>query len=174
MGLSKPSLLFVLVLLAVLASEKSVAIQARFLSSAQQRYANVFATLGLVCKCCDGPKGECTRVRQSLLDWAQGFGDELFKGIKCDMEETYTELMALRQKATDHEAELAEQKEQNRKMQEIKVAMQKATKIVGIHVHPKAMPLGPDKTREDLHQALENIEVESQALFYSPQKARQR
>ncbi|KAM6550820.1 hypothetical protein CsatB_000628 [Cannabis sativa] len=79
MGLSKPSFLFVLVLFAVLASEKSVAVQARFLSSAQQRYTNVFATLGLVCKCCDGPKGECTSSwtnscpKIQCLPWKQNY-----------------------------------------------------------------------------------------------------
>uniref|UniRef100_A0A803PD05 Uncharacterized protein n=1 Tax=Cannabis sativa TaxID=3483 RepID=A0A803PD05_CANSA len=46
---------------------------------------------------------------------------------------SYTKLMALRQKAVDHEAELAEQKEQNRKIQEIMVDMQKAMEIADIH-----------------------------------------
>ncbi|GMN47756.1 hypothetical protein TIFTF001_016931 [Ficus carica] len=76
MGLPKPNTLLVFVLLVVvLASEKSAAVQARPLSFAQQRYANVFATLGLVCKCCDG--GECTSTwnkscsKVQCLPWKQ-------------------------------------------------------------------------------------------------------
>uniref|UniRef100_A0A803QGS9 Retrotransposon gag domain-containing protein n=1 Tax=Cannabis sativa TaxID=3483 RepID=A0A803QGS9_CANSA len=61
----------------------------------------------------------------------------------------YTELLALRQKAADHEDELAAQIEQNRRMQEIMAAMQKAMEMAGIHVHPKAMPLGPGETHEE-------------------------
>ncbi|PON90776.1 hypothetical protein TorRG33x02_134140 [Trema orientale] len=80
MGLPKPSMLLFLLLLVVSASEKSAAVQARLLSSAaQQRYANVFATLGLVCKCCDGPAGECTSSwtkscsKVQCLPWKQHY-----------------------------------------------------------------------------------------------------
>uniref|UniRef100_A0A803QNJ1 Uncharacterized protein n=1 Tax=Cannabis sativa TaxID=3483 RepID=A0A803QNJ1_CANSA len=59
---------------------------------------------------------------------------------------SYTELLTLRQKAADHEAKLAAQKEKNRKMQEIMVVMQKAMETAGIHVHPKTIPRRLGKT----------------------------
>ncbi|EXB36690.1 hypothetical protein L484_016941 [Morus notabilis] len=78
MGFSKPNSILVFVLLVlVLASQKSAAVQARTLSSAQQRYANVFATLGLVCKCGDGGEftsawnNSCSKVQ--CLPWKQHF-----------------------------------------------------------------------------------------------------
>ncbi|KAM6582734.1 hypothetical protein CsatB_009736 [Cannabis sativa] len=57
-------------------------------------------------------------------------------------EGSYSELVLLRQKAIDHEAEIEAQKAQNQKMQEVMLAMQKAMEAAGIHVHPKAMTAG--------------------------------
>ncbi|KAM6546625.1 hypothetical protein CsatB_027365 [Cannabis sativa] len=57
---------------------------------------------------------------------------------------SYSELVLLRQKAIDHEAEIEAQKAQNQKMQEVMLAMQKAMEAAGIHVHPKAMAAGLD------------------------------
>ncbi|KAM6580911.1 hypothetical protein CsatA_004685 [Cannabis sativa] len=64
-------------------------------------------------------------------------------------EGSYTELLVLRQKAADHEAEIAAQREQNRKMQEVMVAMQKAMETARIHIHPKAIPVGLEETPEE-------------------------
>ncbi|KAF3969859.1 hypothetical protein CMV_006380 [Castanea mollissima] len=41
-----------------MASEKPIVTEARPLS--QQRFSEIFSTLGVACKCCDGEKGECT------------------------------------------------------------------------------------------------------------------
>jgi hypothetical protein len=64
-------------------------------------------------------------------------------------EGSYSELVFLRKKAVDHEAEIAAQKEQNQKMQEVMLAMQKAMEAAGIHVHPKAIPAGLGKEPEE-------------------------
>ncbi|KAA3463813.1 Proteasome inhibitor-related [Gossypium australe] len=51
-------LAFLLMLLLVISASQA----ARPLSalSVQQRYSKIFATLGVVCKCCDGSGGECS------------------------------------------------------------------------------------------------------------------
>ncbi|KAM6543602.1 hypothetical protein CsatB_008049 [Cannabis sativa] len=74
---------------------------------------------------------------------------ENLEGYDTYDEGSYTELLVLRKKAADHEAELAAQKEQNKRMQEVMVAMQKAMETMGIHIHPKAILAGPEKTPKE-------------------------
>uniref|UniRef100_A0A803NS59 Uncharacterized protein n=1 Tax=Cannabis sativa TaxID=3483 RepID=A0A803NS59_CANSA len=74
---------------------------------------------------------------------------ENFERYNTYDEGSYTELLVSRQKAADHEAELVAQKEQNRRMQEVMVAMQKAMETAGIHIHPKAILTGPEETPKD-------------------------
>uniref|UniRef100_A0A803PLQ8 Uncharacterized protein n=1 Tax=Cannabis sativa TaxID=3483 RepID=A0A803PLQ8_CANSA len=71
---------------------------------------------------------------------------ENLEGYDTYNEGSYTDLLVLRKKAADHEAESAAQKEQNKRMQEIVVAMQKAMEIAGIHVHPKVVLAGLEET----------------------------
>ncbi|KAG6693074.1 hypothetical protein I3843_10G140800 [Carya illinoinensis] len=48
--------------------------EARPISSIpQQRYSKIFSTLGIVCKCCDGDKGECTSTRTESCSNLQCF-----------------------------------------------------------------------------------------------------
>ncbi|KAL4606637.1 hypothetical protein ACB098_09G103500 [Castanea mollissima] len=58
MGLPKPLLLLLLLIMIVSTSQKPIVTEARPLS--QQRFSEIFSTLGVACKCCDGEKGECT------------------------------------------------------------------------------------------------------------------
>ncbi|KDP24534.1 hypothetical protein JCGZ_25098 [Jatropha curcas] len=61
MGLSKSSLLFFLLLLTISLSRNPRFTEARTLSFlSEQSHSKIFATLGIVCKCCDGSKGECS------------------------------------------------------------------------------------------------------------------
>ncbi|KAF7142242.1 hypothetical protein RHSIM_Rhsim05G0199800 [Rhododendron simsii] len=53
-SLLKPSLLVLLLLVINFTEARPLS----FLP--QQRFSKVFETLGVVCKCCDGPGGECT------------------------------------------------------------------------------------------------------------------
>ncbi|KAK6231338.1 hypothetical protein QUC31_011372 [Theobroma cacao] len=55
-------LLLLLLVISVSASQVPLASEARPLSILpdQQSYSKIFATLGVVCKCCDGPGGECS------------------------------------------------------------------------------------------------------------------
>ncbi|KAM6569708.1 hypothetical protein CsatB_017693 [Cannabis sativa] len=64
-------------------------------------------------------------------------------------EGSYSELVLLRQKAVDHEVEIAAQKEQNQKTQEVMLAMQNAMEAAGIHVHPKSILAGLGKEPEE-------------------------
>ncbi|KAA8518962.1 hypothetical protein F0562_016264 [Nyssa sinensis] len=59
MGFSRPSLILILLLVIGFTEfQKPGVVEARPLAfQPQQRYPNIFATLGVVCKCCDG--GEC-------------------------------------------------------------------------------------------------------------------
>uniref|UniRef100_A0A803P8K5 Uncharacterized protein n=1 Tax=Cannabis sativa TaxID=3483 RepID=A0A803P8K5_CANSA len=69
--------------------------------------------------------------------------EENQEGYDAYNDGSYTELLTLRQKAADHEVELAAQKEQNRRMQEIMVAMQKA--IYGNSWNPRAFQGNPKR-----------------------------
>ncbi|PSS32642.1 Fibropellin-1 like [Actinidia chinensis var. chinensis] len=62
MGFFKPSLFLLLLLVIGFSCQRPRFAEARPLSSppTQQRVPKIFGTLGLVCKCCDGPGGECT------------------------------------------------------------------------------------------------------------------
>ncbi|GMI71273.1 hypothetical protein HRI_000796600 [Hibiscus trionum] len=53
---------FVLLLLVVICVSSPLVSAARPLSilPEQQRYSKMFATLGVVCECCDGSGGECS------------------------------------------------------------------------------------------------------------------
>ncbi|KAI3443060.1 uncharacterized protein J3R85_000422 [Psidium guajava] len=65
MGLFKPSLLLLWLLVAASASEVAQLVESRTLPSfpsQQHGYSKILATLGVVCKCCDGGGGECTRT----------------------------------------------------------------------------------------------------------------
>ncbi|KAM6571176.1 hypothetical protein CsatA_015256 [Cannabis sativa] len=81
----------------------------------------------------------------------EGIPDDDYEGNLDEYaydEGSYSELVLLRQKAIDHEAEIEAQKAQNQKMQEVMLAMQKAMEAAGIHVHPKAMTVGLGKEPE--------------------------
>ncbi|GAV65454.1 hypothetical protein CFOL_v3_08969 [Cephalotus follicularis] len=57
----KPSLLALLLAITIFTSQKAIVAEARALPFIpKQRYSSVFATLGVVCKCCNGEGGECT------------------------------------------------------------------------------------------------------------------
>ncbi|KAE9447741.1 hypothetical protein RHGRI_015341 [Rhododendron griersonianum] len=59
-SLLKPSLLLLLLLVISFTCQTPRFTEARPLSFLpQQRFSKVFETLGVVCKCCDGPGGEC-------------------------------------------------------------------------------------------------------------------
>ncbi|KAM6562816.1 hypothetical protein CsatB_022814 [Cannabis sativa] len=82
----------------------------------------------------------------------EGIPDDDYEGNLDEYaydEGSYSELVLLRQKAIDHEAEIEAQKAQNQKMQEVMLAMQKAMEAAGIHVHPKAMTAGLGKEPEE-------------------------
>ncbi|KAI6698355.1 hypothetical protein NL676_018474 [Syzygium grande] len=62
MGVFKPSLLLLWLLVVASASEVAQLVESRTLPgfpSQQPGYSKILATLGVVCKCCDGG-GECT------------------------------------------------------------------------------------------------------------------
>ncbi|KAJ9185280.1 hypothetical protein P3X46_004933 [Hevea brasiliensis] len=60
---SKSPLLFLLLVLSISFPQKPRITEARTLSFlAEQNHSKIFATLGVVCKCCDGGQGECTRT----------------------------------------------------------------------------------------------------------------
>ncbi len=62
MGINnKPHVLLLLIIMVVSISEKPSVIEGRALSLiSDQGYSKIFATLGVVCKCCDGVGGACT------------------------------------------------------------------------------------------------------------------
>ncbi|CAJ2670572.1 uncharacterized protein LOC123889817 [Trifolium pratense] len=62
MSLIKPHVLMLLIIIMVISiSHKSSLIEARTLSLiSNQGYSKIFATLGVVCKCCDEIGGACT------------------------------------------------------------------------------------------------------------------
>ncbi|XP_057440471.1 uncharacterized protein LOC130732442 [Lotus japonicus] len=61
MGMQKPQVLMLVIIMVVLVTEKPSVIEARTLSLvSNQGYSKIFATLGVVCKCCDGVGGSCT------------------------------------------------------------------------------------------------------------------
>ncbi|KAK6794072.1 hypothetical protein RDI58_007525 [Solanum bulbocastanum] len=51
MGISKPFVFFVLLVLVMMITT----------SSLEGDYSKIFSTIGLECKCCDGEEGECTK-----------------------------------------------------------------------------------------------------------------
>ncbi|KAJ9180644.1 hypothetical protein P3X46_008860 [Hevea brasiliensis] len=59
---SKSSPLLLLLLLTISLVQKPRITEARTLSfqAKQSEHSKIFATLGVVCKCCDGDQGECT------------------------------------------------------------------------------------------------------------------
>ncbi|KAL5161870.1 hypothetical protein HKD37_07G019086 [Glycine soja] len=58
MGVTKPHVLMLLIIMVVSIAEKPSVIEGRALSLISgQGYSKIFATLGLVCKCCDGVGG---------------------------------------------------------------------------------------------------------------------
>nr|XP_004492372.1 uncharacterized protein LOC101514220 [Cicer arietinum] len=61
MGLNKPHVLILLIIMVILVSDKPSLTEGRTLSLiSNQGYSNILATLGVVCKCCDGIGGTCT------------------------------------------------------------------------------------------------------------------
>ncbi|CAL5192209.1 unnamed protein product [Lathyrus oleraceus] len=69
----KPHLLMLLIIMLVSISHKPSLIEARTLSLiSNQGYSKIFATLGVVCKCCDEIGGACTST------WT-----ESCKNLKC-------------------------------------------------------------------------------------------
>ncbi|XP_061376379.1 uncharacterized protein LOC133318405 [Gastrolobium bilobum] len=61
MGMKKLHVLVLLIVLVVSISEKPSVVEGRALSLiSHQGYSKIFATLGVVCKCCDGIEGACT------------------------------------------------------------------------------------------------------------------
>uniref|UniRef100_A0A803P8T1 Uncharacterized protein n=1 Tax=Cannabis sativa TaxID=3483 RepID=A0A803P8T1_CANSA len=103
----------------------------------------------------DDPKNLEEEEVTSRVD-AEGEGDtndpkssnhEEYKNYDKD---NYTKLVELRQKAADREAELVEQKEQNKRMQKILIAMKKAIENAGIQVDPVTFPSMQEGTEESL------------------------
>ncbi|KAL2336532.1 hypothetical protein Fmac_010978 [Flemingia macrophylla] len=70
MGMTKPHHVLMLMILVVLSvAEKPSLIEGRTLSlMSGQGYAKIFATLGVVCKCCDGVGGSC---RPLISTWTE-------------------------------------------------------------------------------------------------------
>ncbi|KAE9592038.1 hypothetical protein Lal_00038283 [Lupinus albus] len=63
MAMNKPHVLLMLIIMVVSISEKPLVIEGRTLSLiSNQGYSKIFATLGVVCKCCDGDEGACTNT----------------------------------------------------------------------------------------------------------------
>ncbi|XP_027337837.1 uncharacterized protein LOC113851528 [Abrus precatorius] len=61
MGMNKPLMLGLLILLIASIGDKPCVVEGRALSLiSNQGYSKIFATLGIVCKCCDGLGGACT------------------------------------------------------------------------------------------------------------------
>ncbi|KAJ1384286.1 hypothetical protein SESBI_42681 [Sesbania bispinosa] len=61
MGMNKPHVLMLLIIMVVSVAEKPSVIEGRALSLISEKgYSKIFATLGVVCKCCDGAGGTCT------------------------------------------------------------------------------------------------------------------
>ncbi|XP_027352795.1 uncharacterized protein LOC113863423 isoform X1 [Abrus precatorius] len=61
MGMKKAHVLLLLVILVVSIAEKPSVVEGRTLSLISgQGYSKIFATLGVVCKCCDGVGGMIT------------------------------------------------------------------------------------------------------------------
>ncbi|KAI4354582.1 hypothetical protein L6164_003432 [Bauhinia variegata] len=59
--INKPLLLLLLLAMVLSHAQKPSITEARPLSLiAHQGYSKIFATLGVVCKCCDGINGDCT------------------------------------------------------------------------------------------------------------------
>ncbi|KAJ4704563.1 Fibropellin-1 like [Melia azedarach] len=60
--MAKTSLLLFLLVLFLSMSHRLTVAEARPFSiiPSQQRYAKIFGTLGIVCKCCDNGENECT------------------------------------------------------------------------------------------------------------------
>ncbi|TKY65956.1 Proteasome inhibitor-related protein [Spatholobus suberectus] len=62
--MKKPHVLVLLIIMVVSIAEKPSVIEGRTLSLISgQGYSKIFATLGVVCKCCDGVGGACTSYR---------------------------------------------------------------------------------------------------------------
>ncbi|XP_061348951.1 uncharacterized protein LOC133294310 [Gastrolobium bilobum] len=61
MGMNKHHVFMLLIIMVVSIAEKPSVIEGRTLSLiSDQGYKKIFATLGVVCKCCDGVGGTCT------------------------------------------------------------------------------------------------------------------
>ncbi|KAK7292886.1 hypothetical protein RJT34_15741 [Clitoria ternatea] len=59
--MTKPHVLMLLIIMVVSISDKPLIIEGRTLSLISgQGYSKIFATLGLLCKCCDGVGDTCT------------------------------------------------------------------------------------------------------------------
>ncbi|KAM7464016.1 hypothetical protein LguiA_032137 [Lonicera macranthoides] len=75
MGLFKRPLFLILLLVISFLFDKARVAEARPLP--QQRYSKIFATMGVVCKCCDGEGGECKSTwvepcsKLQCLPWKQ-------------------------------------------------------------------------------------------------------
>ncbi|KAH1199138.1 hypothetical protein GmHk_18G052567 [Glycine max] len=62
--MTKSHVLMLLIIMVVSIAEKPSVIEGRTLSLISgQGYSKIFATLGVVCKCCDGVGGACTSHR---------------------------------------------------------------------------------------------------------------
>uniref|UniRef100_A0A2P2PJJ5 Uncharacterized protein n=1 Tax=Rhizophora mucronata TaxID=61149 RepID=A0A2P2PJJ5_RHIMU len=79
MGVSKPSLLLLLLIVNVSASYKPIITEGRTISlPTEGNYSKTLETLGVLCKCCDGANGECTRTwtgscnNLQCLPWKMG------------------------------------------------------------------------------------------------------
>ncbi|KAJ1439442.1 hypothetical protein SESBI_02378 [Sesbania bispinosa] len=60
MGMNKVPVLMLLMVLVTSIAEKPSNVEGRALSLiSHQGYSKIFATLGVVCKCCDGIEGSC-------------------------------------------------------------------------------------------------------------------
>ncbi|OIW07509.1 hypothetical protein TanjilG_14455 [Lupinus angustifolius] len=61
MAMNKPHVFFMLMIMVVFISEKSLVIEGRTLSLISNKgYSKIFATLGVICKCCDETGSACT------------------------------------------------------------------------------------------------------------------
>ncbi|KAJ0028768.1 hypothetical protein Pint_35300 [Pistacia integerrima] len=61
MGISKPCLFLILIIMSFSLSHRPRVAEARPLSiQPQQRYTKIFETLGIACKCCDVSGNECS------------------------------------------------------------------------------------------------------------------
>ncbi|KAK7395203.1 hypothetical protein VNO78_15751 [Psophocarpus tetragonolobus] len=63
MAFNKPHVLLLLIIMLVSFADQPSVVQGRALSLISgQGYSKIFATLGVVCKCCDEVGGACTRT----------------------------------------------------------------------------------------------------------------